>query len=162
MLTPNEIGRMNQSLERFKARIDAAKKAAGWGVTDWFFDLLYIGGHPRQDVREAATGQRLYDALKAKANSLIEKPLDYETSLDGMPHEESLEIIQIADKAAKWDRADAINGFRKATDTGGALGSGLQKTLEEALKILKWALYITIVGLALYVYSWLPKKRSND
>ena len=149
MLTPTEINRINEALARFKARIDDAKKAAGWGVSDWIFDAFALGGHPRQDIREAATGDRLYKILVSKRNEIIENP--------NPMHEEAIEIVTIATRATKWDRADAINGFRKATDVPGAIGDAAKKVMDETAKGLKWVPILIVILVATYVYQFLPR-----
>lgn len=157
ILTPPEIGAMNAALAKFRSRLDDAKAAAGWGIGDWFFDLFTFGGSPRADVRDAVLGgERLYSLLIAKRNSIV----DNADAID--VHEQVLSVIEIANRAAKWDRAASLQQYRDSTNVTGEVGKeiGAQLTpdaLKGYLFYLKAIVWIAIAALAVYFWSWLPK-----
>jgi hypothetical protein len=151
------------ALGRLRARLTAADAAAGgfWAKTgDWLFDAFSFewtgsGGEPREDVRRAATSRRLLDVLTAKRNELIDvAPGALGPDDDGYRHEEALEIVTIANRAAGWDRATSITQMRADTDVPGAVGDAAKRVVEAAAGV-PWGSLLTIAAvLAVLVLVW--------
>ena len=159
MITPGEIGAINQALAALRARIDKAKEEAGgfWNtVSDTLFDFFYVGGSPRADLNEViVSGERLYSLLVNERNRIIESQEEM--------HEEALQIVEIAKRAAGWDRAASIQSFRQSTDVGGAVGEAAKAIVESTPSVLGWLKYtipLLLVAIILfYVAPFIPRKR---
>lgn len=153
MLALGEIGNIEAALGRFKAKLEEADKARGgvWSATkDWLFDAFYYGGAPRSDSAEAATGRRLYKSLIAYRNRLVESPEP--------AHEEALEIISIANRAAKWNRAGAIHSYREATNVPGKVADAARKAMEEVGKGIKFIPILIALIVFAYLLPFLPRR----